>query len=569
VENEESAGNWEEAAFWAKRAFGLAPDDETVFQRMIGFLDHIGDRAGALREYDKFFRYLEQEFDAEPSAETQELLEAVRSRADANRGSASSSEVAVNLESEAAESMISPLQSADTETVERGTWWRPPRKIGFAIAGAVLVLIAAWLVPPWFSHMASASGGGEEGAPMLGAQTLSLTAEECVEAVRQIHLGGHDRAQIPELLERALELNPQLSRAHAFRSVWFTNLAMSGPPLEILDSAVSEAELAIALDSSDYHAHAALGYARRFSNDRYGQLQPLVRALDLAPDSITPRRMLGLYYNGIGQVSLGSSWWALAVQNPAPSGFRAIQYWYVGDHERAERMQEKVVAATRDGRLWLASFYLTQGKLLEAREQIERALAEADPRTAALLTTGALVEIFAGNWDAARRYLEAALNLEPPALLVAQNGVVTTTLLAYVLLKEGNTEQAQEMLQRSSELDQESLGQRVTFANHHYYDLVRVHAIQGDIAEAIRWLREALDHGWFFAYTYMGLRDPMLETLRGSVEFETMMADARADLDRQREWMIEAETRSEEDLLAELIAQAHADLEELRIARTP
>ena len=88
AEVEEAVSNWGDAAFWARRAAGLAPDDETVFQRLIEFLDHVGDRAGALREYDNFSRYLNKEFDAEPSAETQELIEKVRKRIEANRDSA-------------------------------------------------------------------------------------------------------------------------------------------------------------------------------------------------------------------------------------------------------------------------------------------------------------------------------------------------------------------------------------------------------------------------------------------------------------------------------------------------
>jgi tetratricopeptide (TPR) repeat protein len=278
--------------------------------------------------------------------------------------------------------------------------------------------------------------------------------------------------------------------------------------------------------------------------------------------------MLGLYYNVIGEVHLGAAWWALASRSVSDRLFGAVQYWYVGDYVRAEREQENMVALGRRGaRRLLAGIYLSQGKLLEARSQIEHALGDGlDTYVdhAAVLTTAALIEIFAGSWNAARAHLETAMGLDPPVHLIAHNGVVTTTLMAYVLNKQGDARQAAEMLQRSIELDTASLRRGLTYAAHHYYDLARVHAIRGNVSEANRRLREAIDNGWFFSYTYMGPRDPLLETLRGSLEFETRMTESRAELDRQRELMTEMEALSEEQLLTLLVEEVHEDLEELR-----
>lgn len=65
----------------ARRAAGLSPHNEGEQARLIRFLDEIGDRAGALAAYEELARRLRQEFDAEPSPETQALLHSVRSRA--------------------------------------------------------------------------------------------------------------------------------------------------------------------------------------------------------------------------------------------------------------------------------------------------------------------------------------------------------------------------------------------------------------------------------------------------------------------------------------------------------
>src|SRR2546428_1264289 len=66
----------------ARRALTLSPNDEGAVRRMIGILDRVGDRAGALHVYEEFARQLAADYEAEPAAETQALIEAVRQRGD-------------------------------------------------------------------------------------------------------------------------------------------------------------------------------------------------------------------------------------------------------------------------------------------------------------------------------------------------------------------------------------------------------------------------------------------------------------------------------------------------------
>ena len=75
-----------DAAFWAKRALSLSPFDEPHVQRLMHLLDEVGDRAGALRAYRGLSEWLEREYGAEPSPETQDLAEQVRERTEAHNG---------------------------------------------------------------------------------------------------------------------------------------------------------------------------------------------------------------------------------------------------------------------------------------------------------------------------------------------------------------------------------------------------------------------------------------------------------------------------------------------------
>jgi len=63
---------------WGRRAVELAPDDERALRRLLRLHDQAGDGAGALRAYHAFVRRLEDEFGAEPSAETKALAEQLR-----------------------------------------------------------------------------------------------------------------------------------------------------------------------------------------------------------------------------------------------------------------------------------------------------------------------------------------------------------------------------------------------------------------------------------------------------------------------------------------------------------
>jgi serine/threonine-protein kinase len=68
------------AAHWARRAVSLARGDEAALRRLIALLAELGDRAGAVQAYEAFARRLAEDYDVEPTAETQALIARVRSR---------------------------------------------------------------------------------------------------------------------------------------------------------------------------------------------------------------------------------------------------------------------------------------------------------------------------------------------------------------------------------------------------------------------------------------------------------------------------------------------------------
>src|SRR5690606_37899823 len=74
----EAASDFAGAAEVARRAAALAPADEIALRRLVLLLERVGDRAGAVRAWEAFAARLREEYELEPSAETQALGARIR-----------------------------------------------------------------------------------------------------------------------------------------------------------------------------------------------------------------------------------------------------------------------------------------------------------------------------------------------------------------------------------------------------------------------------------------------------------------------------------------------------------
>lgn len=75
----ETAGDHPSGANWARRAYAFTPDDETALRRLLDALLRVGDRCGALREYERFARRLQREYGILPATETEWIIRQLRS----------------------------------------------------------------------------------------------------------------------------------------------------------------------------------------------------------------------------------------------------------------------------------------------------------------------------------------------------------------------------------------------------------------------------------------------------------------------------------------------------------
>jgi len=72
----EEQGNLVAAIHWLENAVDLLPTDEALLRRLMLLTDGLGDRAGALRAYERFAKSMREEYTVDPAPETEALAQA-------------------------------------------------------------------------------------------------------------------------------------------------------------------------------------------------------------------------------------------------------------------------------------------------------------------------------------------------------------------------------------------------------------------------------------------------------------------------------------------------------------
>lgn len=78
AEREVDAGDPAGAAHWLRRAVAIEPYDEPTVRQLVGVLAALGDRPGALREFDAFVTRLSRDLEIDPSEEITSFVDALR-----------------------------------------------------------------------------------------------------------------------------------------------------------------------------------------------------------------------------------------------------------------------------------------------------------------------------------------------------------------------------------------------------------------------------------------------------------------------------------------------------------
>lgn len=334
---------------------------------------------------------------------------------------------------------------------------------------------------------------------------------------------GENKTAI-RLLKQAIAIDTDFDLARAVLAKAYAKDAwMFGADASWADSAVVEAERAIALAPDLPEAHVAMGYARMSAGRFSHAEESLKRALKLNPNDWEAANNLGIVYLQTGRMVRAIQQWTQSLQgDPASAhGYRfnlALAYRILGMLDRAEEFNHLSLALEPNFILAIvnqAHVDLFQGEKTAAKEAVAQLADEHDENPYVLLSTG-WIYILAGEVEKALDPLQRAYALSPAA---SGEGYVRARL-GYALWETGKVEQAEQLFEEFEDFASEQF-QKGNEYGMLPYELAAVHAVQGNTKQALRLLERALEAGWPYKLTLVN--DPMFAPIRNEERYQSVV----------------------------------------------
>ncbi|PYP10619.1 MAG: hypothetical protein DMD59_05120 [Gemmatimonadetes bacterium] len=467
-------GDANSAAEWARRGLRLAPLDEGLIQRLIEALDRLGDRAGAVRAYDDFARRLGQELEVRPSAETQALLAAVRSRVQAASPAAPPE-------------AHSPPPPAAVSSKRR--WGRLAVSVGLSAAAALVLLVE-------FSVGGQRGGSHPPTRPSRNAKAYDLYLRANM-LVNQRQNRENDSVAIT-LFERIVALDPGfaaaqagLARAYALRVSEF-----APGDTAALQRAQVAAEKALRLDpnlAEAHHAQARLlwGPSNHFFHER--AIAEDRRALSLDSNMDRAHQHLGNVYLHIGLL----------------------------DEAIVELQRALAISPREDNALRrIAEARAYQGHYDDALGILSQVDPEANPPY--WYYEMAIVLLHLGRSDSAFALIQSYLHAHPE-----DRGGVVTSARAVSFALAGDARRAEQDIQAAVQN-----GKGFIHFHHAAYHIALTYALLDQPDSAVHWLRRVADGGMPCYPLFAS--DPFLNNIRHNRGFVGFLREQRDQWERFR-----------------------------------
>jgi serine/threonine-protein kinase len=201
-----------------------------------------------------------------------------------------------------------------------------------------------------------------------------------------------------ELLERAVQLDPQFALAHARLAMSYATFYMGGglEPREFYPKAKAEALRALEIDDTVSEAYVALGRAMLYYDWNWPEAERHYRrAIELNPSNALAHWSYSGYFHTIGRFDAAMAEKILARDLDPASAFRTADVgyppYYAGEHDEAIGHFRR--ALELDSRfywanLWIGQVLVRQGQYQDAIAEIERAVNLSERNTRVIATLG-------------------------------------------------------------------------------------------------------------------------------------------------------------------------------------
>lgn len=297
----------------------------------------------------------------------------------------------------------------------------------------------------------------------------------------------HDEAL--QLLSNAVTRDPAFSLAHAILSLTCANRYYEfDPTSKWLDKAELHCGRALELNPALPEAHVAKAFLLWSPSKNFQHLE----AISELRKAISLQKNLPQAYNRLGTI--------LA---------------HIGLLDRAREMYErgrpfqpkKAVSHS------IVQVYIWSGDIDAAQQEILSWRAES-PTNKYAIYFAPQPAMMTGDWQQAKALLDEAIHLLPDEPLIV-------SLMGLYCAITGNADQALECVARAC-------GNAKTFghAHHTYYQLAGIFTLLGRRDRAFEWLERSVSSG--FACWPFFLKDPCLQNLRKTPEFETLVSSLQA-----------------------------------------
>jgi serine/threonine protein kinase/Tfp pilus assembly protein PilF len=289
-----------------------------------------------------------------------------------------------------------------------------------------------------------------------------------------------------------------------------------------LDSALVRCNQALVIDPELAESHKAMGsiYYTRSWFDK--SLEENLKAIKLNPNFNIAMHNLAWIYLNLGNFEEAFHWIQKARRvNPTFASTYlglGLLYLHIGNYEEANQWLDLAYDIHPDLKpnptIAAVMISLLTNNQKIAQSKIRYILNRISDDVGIFIAAGD-VALYSGNPSKAGEYYQKALVINPKAWHPF-TGVNATTSLGFILRKTNHHAEAEEMLEYSMSLNEESLAQGSQWWGI-AYDMAAIYAIRGDSRTCYQWLEKAIAGG-FRLYSWLSI-DPLFEEFRNDPKY--------------------------------------------------
>ena len=345
-----------------------------------------------------------------------------------------------------------------------------------------------------------------------------------------------DNENAIKLFKKALELDPSYALAYAGLGDAYGQRAQRfGFPTKWIDSSIAAGQKSVSLDPTLAEGFKALALGYQQLGRQTLALENYKKSVDLNPNYYPAVANIGAAYESVGRPDEALPWAKKAITinptNPVTMALLGGVYFDLGEDDKARIYFDRALALQPDltiAHQGLAALEFLNGEVDQAKTRSVNLLKSVPDEPGPILLAGT-VYFLDNDFANAQPYFERELAMTSP-----ESG--SYNQLAYIYAKLGKKGDSKKMLElninetlkwlaRGDEGPGSRMGLAVSYK------------LQGNNAEAYKWLRESIKAGWT-DYRLVAV-DPLYENFRKDQEFKDL-------LDGVRNRMMEMKKRSEE-----------------------